>query len=131
MFSYLFWPNPGASSYDNPRVMVLLCVGAALILLSFIVRYVRRSMGTQGRKLSKSWSSMFFWSGVVALVLTVSRVEQISYVSMRFWWIVWVASILLFVVVQWRRWRSLHYQVLPQQSVNDPRDKYLPHKKRH
>ena len=129
--TYLLWPNPEAVPYDNPKVMALLALCAAFIVLSFVVRRWRlRLQNTVTRRLSKSWPGALIWFGAVGLVLAVARVEQISYISMRLWWGVWLLALLFMVFVQWKRWRTMHYEVLPKEKVNDPREKYLPKRKK-
>lgn len=131
LVSYLFWPNPEAASYDNPKVMALLGLCAALIVLSVVIRRWRLSVENPvTRRLSRGWASAAIWFGVVGIVLAVARVEQISYISMRFWWAVWLFALVLMLFVQGRRWRTLHYQVLPKEKMNDPREKYLPKRKK-
>ncbi|TSC98269.1 MAG: hypothetical protein Greene101449_967 [Candidatus Peregrinibacteria bacterium Greene1014_49] len=131
LVSYLFWPNPEATTYDNPKVMVLLGICAVLVLLSIALRRWRqRSDNPITRRLSRNWASAAMWFGVVGLILAIARVEQISYISMRFWWAVWLLVLILVSVAQGKRWRSLHYQVLPKEKVNDPREKYLPKRKK-
>jgi uncharacterized membrane protein YfcA len=129
--SYMFWPNPEAATYDNPKVIALFAVCVAFIILSVMLRMWRqRVQNPVTRRLSRSWAAAATWFGVMGLVLAVARVEQISYVSMRFWWAVWLLALIVTLVVQTKRWRSLHYQVLPQKKINDPREKYLPKRKR-
>lgn len=83
------------------------------------------------RKLTRSYSSLLFWFGVSGIFLTVSRVEGISYLSMRLWWVFWVALLLITVFVQVFLFRAKHYAVIPQGSRSeDPLEKYLPKKKR-
>lgn len=129
--TYLLWPNPESVPYSNPKVMALLAVCAAFIVLSFIVRSWRsRLQNTVTRRLSKSWPGALVWFGAAGFVLAVARVEQISYISMRLWWAVWLLALLFTLFVQWKRWRAMHYEVLPMQKVNDPREKYLPKRKK-
>ncbi len=131
MLSYLFWPNPQATTYDNPKVMALLIACGLMIVMSFAIAYWRRQKGNPvTRRLARSWPSAFVWFGGSGLVLAVARVEQISYISMRVWWIAWAFVLLLFVYAQFRRWRMMHYEVLPSSRINDPREKYLPKRKK-
>lgn len=131
MLTYLFWPHPEAATYDNPKVIALLLVCVALILLGFGIRRWRLAVRNPiTRRLSRSWISAAMALGLTGIVLCVARVEQISYISMRFWWLVWVLSFVLVFAVQWRRWRALHYEVLPRAETEDPREKYLPKRKK-
>lgn len=129
--TYLLWPNPEAVPYDNPKVMALLVVCVAFIVLSFVLKRWRMRVGNPiTRRLSKSWAGAAIWFGAVGLVLAVARVEQISYISMRLWWAVWLLALIFTVFVQAKRWRAMHYEVLPKERVNDPREKYLPKRKK-
>ncbi len=130
--SYLFWPRPPVIGYDTPKMqtILLLCVGC--IVLSFCIkRWRRRQKNPATRKLSRSWATATLWFGIIGLFLAVSRAEDISYVSMRFWWVVWAGVLLLYLSVQIRVFRARHYVQLPTESSEDPREKYLPKKKGH
>lgn len=129
---YLFWPNPGNATYESPKAMALLIACAVLIIASFIISYWRKKLVTNSvtRKLSRSWPSAAFWFGLTGLIFVVSRVEGISYLSMRFLWVLWGLALLGFLYAQWRLFRARHYEVLPREEKNDPRVKYLPKKKK-
>ena len=128
---YLFWPNPANATYTSPKALALLAFCSLLILFS-IVFHIWRKRTQSGvlRKLSRSWSVASFWFGVTGLIMIVSRVEQIQYLSMRFLWVLWVALAALTFFVQVRFFRARYYEVVPQASVQDPRDPYLPRKKK-
>ena len=130
--TYLFYPNPGASSYDNPKVLALFALCGFLVIFSFIIRYWRKHQKNPvTKKLSTSWSRAAFWFGIVGLVLVVARVEPIQYIAMRVWWIVWAVAILLYIVFQVRVFRLRHYTVVPKdRTEQEGRDPYLPKKKR-
>lgn len=130
IFSYLFWPNLGISTYDNPKIIALLSLSIGCIALSFVVKYWRkRTKNPISKKLSRSWASAFFWFGLIGLFLTISRVEGISYVSMRLWWVLWALGLALYVFLQIKLFRARHYTPVKVQKKEDPRDKYLPKKK--
>lgn len=130
IFSYLFWPNPEATTYDNSKVMMLLILCGSLVLLSFLLSFWRRRVRNPvTKRLSRTWASAAFWFGVTGLLFIVSRVEGISFLSMRFWWIVWALSVLFYLFVQLRLFRARHYTILPKERIDDPREKYLPRKK--
>lgn len=127
---YFLWPNPGGSSYDNPKVLLLAGVCAACILGSLFVRFWRKKRSSVTKRLSRSWSAALLWFGVAGAVLLVSRVEQISYLSMRLWWVVWILALLLYGAFQLRNFRTRFYQKLPSAVQQDARDKYLPRRKK-
>ncbi|MFH0770685.1 MAG: hypothetical protein V1926_04905 [Candidatus Peregrinibacteria bacterium] len=130
--SYLFWPNPGHTVYQNPKVLLLLCAGALLIVLSFIFRVWRNhSSDVVACKLSRSWSVSCFWFGIVALILTVSRVEQIQFLAMRFLWVLWGLSLLLYAVIQFISFRRRYYHELPKVVYENELEKYLPKRRKH
>lgn len=130
-FIYLFWPNPGNAYYDNPKVIALAVFCALLMAGSYVVQYWRRKQRNPiTKKLSKSWSRMMFWMGLFGVFLIVCRAEEISYFAMRFLWVIWVVIAVLYAIIQFRLFRAKHYEVIPTESEEDPRSKYLPQKKR-
>jgi hypothetical protein len=109
--------------------LLILCV--LLVAGSFGVRYWRRGITSAvTKKLSKSWSSAAFWFGIVGAVLVVCRVEEIQYAAMRFWWVVWTVSLVTYALFQWRMFTQRNYTILPKMKKEDPRDRYLPGKKK-
>ncbi|MBU0766576.1 hypothetical protein KKF55_02215 [Patescibacteria group bacterium] len=131
LLKYILWPNLGTATYDNPKVLALLGVAIGLITISFIVRIWRKRLSNSiTKKLSRSWASAALWFGISALVLTVSRAEGISYVSMRLWWMVWALILAIYVVFQVKTFRTRHYKKIVTEIVDDPLKKYLPKKKR-
>lgn len=131
VLSYLFWPNPGGGAYTDPHPLIALTACGLLLLGSLVLRVLRaRSLSGSFRRLSQGWARAALWFGVVGLLLTVARAEEIQYVAMRFWWIVFGASAVLYMFMQWRRVQCIWYEVIPSHPVGDPREKYLPHRKR-
>jgi len=131
LLSYIFWPRPPVVAYDSPKMQVLLIFCGVLVLASFIIkRWRRKQQNPITRKLSRSWATAAIWFGIIGFILAVSRAEDISYISMRFWWIVWFGIFSLYVFIQIRLFRARHYKRLPNERVDDPRDKYLPGKNR-
>lgn len=125
--SYLFWPNPGLVSYENPKVIGLLVLCFAFVSASVCLRLWRRKVQNPVlRKLSRSWPRSTLWFGITGLFLVLSRTEGVSYVSMRFLWIVWGLMLLLYVLFQFRIMRLRYYEPMPAERSNDPREKYLP-----
>lgn len=129
--TYWFYPNPGNADYGNPKVQLLLALCVLLMAGAVGIRFWRnRQPNPITKKLSRSWAVASLWFGIVALVLTVSRVEQIQFFAMRFLWALWVIALVAYIILQVRVFRARHYQVLPRETVVDPRDPYLPGKKR-
>ncbi len=128
---YLFYPNPGNAQYGSMDMVTLLALSLGLLVLALTLRSWRSSVeNSVTRKLSKTWSSTSFWFGVVGLVLTVARVEQIQFLAMRFLWVLWGAAVFVYLFYQFRKFRARHYQVLPSQTSEDPRMKYIPGKRK-
>lgn len=128
LLTYLFWPNPGTSSYTTPKNLVLLLVCAALIAGYFGIRMWRAKAGPVAKRLSGSWASTSMAFGIIGLILAVARVEGIQYIGMRIWWVVWLLAGIAYAVIQYRKFRARHYEVLPVQRVAE--DPYLPRKKK-
>lgn len=124
---YWFYPNPGNTDYGNWKVQVLMVLCALLVIGSFGIRAWRnRQQNSVTKRLSRSWPSAALWFGLTGLILVVSRVELIQFLAMRFFWVVWIGLLIAYLILQVRLFRARHYQVLPRESVTDPRDPYLP-----
>ncbi|MDA1208618.1 MAG: hypothetical protein O2904_01130 [bacterium] len=131
IFTYIFWPRPPALGYEDIKVQTFLFICLFFIVTSFALKHWRKKQPNPiTRKLSKSWSSASMWFGIIGLVLTVARAEDISYVSMRFWWLVLGFVAAVYIFLQYKLFRSRHYEKLPSETKQDPREKYLPKKKR-
>ena len=129
-FTYWLWPNPAGWHYQDQRVVVLLVISIVLILLSFLFRRLRAyCSGSVTRQLMSSWPSASLWFGGIALLLTVSRVETIQFLSMRVLWALWVLFLGLYCMLQIVQFRRRHYTIIKQTSVFDEREKYLPKRK--
>lgn len=127
---YLFWPNPGNAFYSSPKVIVLIILMASLIIGSAVIRWWRhREQDARRRLLSRSWAGASFWFGLSGGVLLIARVEQIQFVAMRFWWVVWGIAAVLYLWFQIKNWNLRYYEVLPLDRAEDPREKYLPRPK--
>jgi len=130
-FLYLFYPNPGNATWSSPKAAALLLVCVLLVVASFgIKRWRIKVENPVTRKLSRSWSSAALWFGIVGFVLIFARVEDIGYVAMRLWWLVWLVIAVLYLFVQVRLFRARHYSMLPREWQDDPREKYLPRRKK-
>ena len=129
---YVFYPNPGHAGYADAWMTVSLIACGVLVVGSFAVRFWRSKLlqNSITKKLSKTWSPAMFWFGVVGLVLLISRVEKIQFIAMRFLWVLWVIAVLLYLFAQWKIFRSRHYAIIPTVKTGDPRDKYLPKRKK-
>ncbi len=129
-FSYWLWPNPAGWHYEDSRVMALLALSIGLIVLCFVIGRVRHRMKNPiTRSLTAGWPTASLWFGIVALVLTVSRVETIQFLSMRLIWAFWLLSLGLYIFFQMLQFRRRHYTVIQQSQVIDEREKYLPKKR--
>ena len=129
MLSYWFYPNPGGTGYGNPKVLVLIALCLLLFLASFVVSAWRKSRTNPvTRKLSRSWSRALRWFGGIGLILVIARAEGIQFFSMRILWAVWVLVCVAFIGLQMWLFRRKHYEVVPREKVDDPREKYLPAK---
>lgn len=128
---YLFWPNPANATYGNPKAMLLLVVCGLFMVASVGIRLWRRRLPSGVlRRLSRSWATASLWFGITGLIMVVARAEQIQYLSMRFLWVLWLAFFLLYLVIQVRLYRARYYMVMPTVQSSDPRERYLPKRKR-
>lgn len=131
MLSYLFWPNPGNAYYSSPSMLIMLAVGVGLIVLAVVLRFWRQGLqDAMRKKLSRSWPATAAWFGLVLLFLVVARVEQIQFFAMRVLVLLWAVALLLAIVFHARRFRSKYYEIIPTKVVDDPREQYLPKKRK-
>jgi len=132
LLTYIFYPNPGNASFTSPKALTLIIVCAIFVLGSFGIKIWRSRLSNPvTKKLSRSWARASFWFGVVGLILVYSRIESISYVSMRIWWAVWFLALVAYLFIQDKLFRARHYKVLPKEKLEeDPREKYLPKRKK-
>ena len=129
---YLFYPNPGRLTYGSTQIIAGFVLCGGFIVLSFLLRLWRaRLTNAITKKLSRAWSSISFWFGLVGLVLIVSRIEKIQFLAMRFLWVIWGVLLVLLIALQYRLFRMRHYEVMPRKIAQDnPGAKYLPNRKR-
>jgi len=129
--TYILWPNPPALSYGDNRILALMFACFFLVFLSVLARMWRkRTQNSVAKKLSRSWPGALLWFGIIGLVMAVSRVEQISYASMRLWWVVWALALLIYLLFQARVFRLKYYEKIHYEIQEDPLNKYLPKKKK-
>ncbi|MFA6038926.1 MAG: hypothetical protein WCV62_06795 [Candidatus Peribacteraceae bacterium] len=128
---YIFYPNPGNATYGSTSMLTFLALSLVLLVLAITIRSWRAGLQSPATKrLSRSWSATSFWFGIIGLILVVSRVEKIQFLAMRFLWVLWGLSLLVYIAFQIRQFHARNYQVLPSQRFSDPREKYLPGRKR-
>jgi len=129
--TYIFYPNPGNASLTSPKALTLIILCVLMVLASFGIKFWRSRLRNHvTKKLSRSWASALFWFGLIGLILAYSRIESISYVSMRLWWGVWIVALGAYLFIQFKLFRARHYEVLPKEKMQDPREKYLPKRKK-
>ncbi len=130
-FTYWLWPNPPAPAYSSPKVMALLVL-FALFIVAFVAlgQWRKRIQNPATKTLSAGWPTAALWFGIVGLVLTVARVEQIQFLSMRVLWIVWMLILLVYCAFQIFHFRSRHYVIVRKERTVDLRDRYMPKKRR-
>ena len=130
--TYLFHPNPGNAGYESPKSLALLALCILLVFASVGLRLWRRNLKNPvTRKLSRSWPSAAMWFGVLGILFVVSRVETVGYLSMRFLWVLWIVAFIMYLWIQWKLFRMRHYTLAQKEPLpQDPRDTYLPKKKR-
>lgn len=120
-----------APEYSDPKVIGVFVLCLALIVASFFLRRKRnRSGDPQFKKLSSSWPTAAAWFGGIGLLLLIARTESISYVSIRFWWVLWTLALLAYLVFQFKQYKGRYYKVVPQARQVSATAKYLPHKKK-
>ncbi len=126
----LFSLAPGVLPYTHPLVVAMLALSALLFVCAFFVGRVRNGLSGTMKKVSKSWGPLLCVFGVIGVILAVSRAEGITYFSMPFLAFLWALLLIVIFMLQFLLYRRRAYVILPQQRVEDPREKYLPKPKR-
>ncbi len=131
LFSYLFWPNPANAYYTDPNMVLMLGLGLALVVASFILRAWRGGLADHRlKKLSASWQSAAMWFGGTLIFLVICRVETIQFLAMRALVFLWAIALVAYILWQLKRFKSQYFQIVPRDRIDDARDKYLPKKRR-
>lgn len=131
LLQFLFDGHPEPVGYDNPKVIALLILAFGLMAASYGIKLWRsRQPNPVTRTLSRSWAAAAFWFGFTALVFVISRTEGVFFLSIRFMWVLWLAAAIFYIIVQVRLFGARHYEVLTKTLQQDPREKYLPKRKR-
>lgn len=127
MLSYWFYPNPGGVGYSNWKILLLFALCLILFGSSFLLHLWRRRLDNPvTRRLSRGWGSVLRWAGGIGFLLALSRAEGVQFLSTRFLWVLWALWLLLYVASQVWKFRFRHYTIVPRDSRDDPREKYLP-----
>lgn len=121
----------GPVSYASLSVLLLLIPGLVLLIASFIVRPLRRNFQASAKALSKYWPTMLTTFGLLGIVLGVCRAEGIAFLSMPFLGALWGVLAIVILVLQTVAFRRRSYTIIPAAKIEDPRDAYLPKKKKH
>lgn len=97
LLSYIFDPTPGP---DFRYTWPLLIVGALLIIaaIAFNTHYKRKKKkgDLAFKKLFKNASTHMFTFGVLILILTSIRYENIPYFAMRLWFIITILTLIYY-----------------------------------
>lgn len=124
----LFDAHPQALAYADPSVAAQLVAAVAMIAAAQVLRRVRFSAGRRG--VTRTWPPSLLVFGVAGAVLAVARAEAIAWLAMPLWSALWAGLAALLAVLQAAVWRRRTYTVVPVAKQTDPRDAYLPGKRR-
>jgi hypothetical protein len=131
--SYLFSPFPG--SQFNYSTEMLIYAGI-LIVLGFVVKAILivKKHNKALKKSLKSSPSEFIWTGLILIVITLSRTNAIPYLSMRFLLYLIIALSLLYIGLLIfrlvKKYPEMKEVVKPKKTVQEKEAKYTTGKKR-
>ena len=112
-------------------MVAILAFCVMLVVGSFVIRWwSHHEQNARRRLLSRSWPAASLWFGLSGLILVVARVEQIQFIAMRLWWVIWGVTAGFYVWFQVKNWHLRYYEVLPQQKQRNSMERYLPRRKR-
>lgn len=129
--SYYFSPFP-SSNFHYSKLTLALCL--AVLAIGIVLIIVRKKMKKAGQtKWMGKYGSTLIGLGIAALGLLFFRETGVPYLSMRLWWVIWLLW-LLFSSFKAIRMQQKMKKFTPALNLStkkeDPREKYLPKKKR-
>ncbi|MBT3834835.1 hypothetical protein HOF56_01155 [Candidatus Peribacteria bacterium] len=131
MIEYWLYPNPGNADYTNLKALAVLSICLVLIVGSFAISRWRKDMDNSvTKKLTKGWSGKMRLFAFAGIFLVICRVEEIQFFAMRSLLLVWGIALTLYVVFQAWWFRKKNYKIVKKKKISDPRDAYLPGKKK-
>lgn len=126
----IFTLQPGSVSYGHPMAAAILCASLLAFAVGAVVRRRQHSATGYARQGLKAWGTLLFVFGVIGVMLGVSRAENIVFLAMPFLQILWALLLAVSSVIHLSLLRKRSYTILPSARVVDPRDEYLPKKRR-
>ena len=102
---------------------------------SFILNYLRKKhiQDPVLKKTVRAIPKCMRWVSLIALILTLSRLEGVPYLSMRIWWIVLLLGMITFEIINWRKYfirTKQKEKYAGKIDENNEKTKYIPKKKR-
>ena len=127
--SYWLTLEPPAVYSGSGRTAVLVFL--AMIVASVVIRrvYVSRAKDRPQAEVLRRVSSMLVWMGVVGCVLFFFSYEQIRMMGARFWYLIWLAGLVVWIAAIVRYAKRDVPNARKRDEDRRARDKYLPGKK--
>lgn len=126
--SYYFNTAPGANF--RYWLVMFIFAGVLIVIASLIKTYSQKTEDKILKKMIKTYPAKFFWFGIVAILLTVARLENITFFSMRFFWIVYFGLLIYIIVTNIKTFYREYPRKVKQSLSHKGKNKYLPTQKK-
>ncbi|PJA47213.1 hypothetical protein CO172_02630 [Candidatus Uhrbacteria bacterium CG_4_9_14_3_um_filter_36_7] len=127
-----YWFNLQPEMMNNRVVQVFLTFFIFLFLLAMVVRMVARKHKVKDRYILKGFrqlSNGFFTMSVIGLFLVFFSYEAIPFFSARFWYLLWVIAMIIWLFFVWRYMFKTAAQKRLRSQEQKNQEKYLPKSK--
>ncbi len=122
-----FWFSPNPLPPSPTTTVVLAGLFAAMALASIAVRVVRRRTRDKLRRaLLARIAAMLAAMGILALLFFFFHYEQVSFLGARFWFLLWGAGLIVWIVFLVRFARVHVPRMRAKNQADRMRAKYLP-----
>ena len=125
---YYFNPNPGPSF--KYWIVMLVFAGILFVSATMIKAYRSKTEDKILKKMLKTYPTKLVWFAVVAVLLTMARLENISLFSMRFLWIVYFAILFYVLVNNIKKFYKEYPRKIKQSLSHQVQSQYLPGRKK-
>lgn len=120
--------SPAPLGYSSVMSWGLCVAGAVLLLLSSVVRRMKFPSSVRGA--TRTWPALLLAYGVTGILLGVSAAEGVTFFAMPALAALWALLLIVTTVLHALFWKKRSYVIVPQERRPDPRDAYLPGKRR-
>ena len=126
--SWWFGLRPGPVQ-SNIGEGILIGLPALCVVLAVVagVIYAQQGKAPMVKKISGSLIRFGLTMGILGFLLVFFRTQEIPFLAMRIWWVLWVVGLIAWKIVLLRRSLAIPGQLEVRKKRQDEFLKYLPH----